>query len=136
LVVGHLGEVVKDEVVLRPVGKDRPVSSVGDEFLGKLSHFWVEIVHDVVNYAGSLGSFGRVPIVRIGFDAVSRTEAIHVYVSVLFELSRELGSEDGVQMEWEVSQSIHQRLLLLFLAETGSADGSMGKGVRSRSWLR
>jgi hypothetical protein len=77
---------VDDEVVLRPVGKDRPVSTIGDQFFRELRNLRVEVVHDIVDYALSLRSSSGVVVVGIGHDAVGRPQSVHVDMTVILQL--------------------------------------------------
>lgn len=81
---------MQDEVILCPIGENRPISTVCDELLGELSHLWVQIVHDVVDDASCLWCFGGVVMVRIGHHAIGGSEAIHVDVAVILQLSVKL----------------------------------------------
>jgi len=134
----HVGQVVQDEVVLRPVGENRAVSAVGDEFFGKLGDFGVEVVHDIVDDALGLRGLCGVVVERVGHDAVVWLQAVHVDVPVVFELRVKLLREQSVQLLREVPQCVSDCLLFLAFAEVWIAFGGVGNvgGPAFQLWQR
>jgi hypothetical protein len=93
-------------MILCPIGEDRTVSPVGDQLLRKLGDCRIEVIHNVMDDAPGLGDASGIIVLRVGLDGVGRFEAVHVDVSVIFELLVEFFAEGFVQVAWKVSESI------------------------------
>jgi hypothetical protein len=84
LLLGHPRQILQSQPVLRPVLKHRSVSPVGDQLVGELCHVGVEVVHDVVDYGGSLLRLAGVGADRVRSHPEARgTESVHVDVAVV-----------------------------------------------------
>lgn len=123
-------------MILGPIGENRPVASVGDEFFRELCYFRVEVVHYVVDYAGSLGSSSWICVEAVGLNSVIRLKTVHVDMSILTQLSRKFRSQQWVQRLREVSESILHRLLLLVVTQTGPPHWSVRDFFRPGFQLR
>ena len=129
LLVGHLAEVLHEEVVLSPVGEDGTVASVGDELMGELSNSLVEVVHDHELDGGGLTALGGVAGDGIGLHfVVGGAESVQVDVTVGLELLGELLSELGVILLGEVSEGVLDGKSELLLGEGDGTLGGVGNG--------
>jgi len=127
---------VDGEVVLGPVGEDRAVAAVGDEFFGELCDLGVEVIHDVVDDAGGLEAASGVVGVGVGLDGVGGPQTVHVDVAVGVELVSQLLGQLLVQTLREVAQRVFEGQHLLVVGEVGEAFGGMGHLRAQGRWLR
>lgn len=113
-------------MVLSPVGKDGAISTIGNQLFRELSHFRIEVVHDVMNNARCLWGLSRIHMLGIGHYPVRWPEAVHIDVPVISQLGRKLRAKDSMKLIREIPQGISDGLYCFF----GCQSGSTNRGVR------
>ena len=136
LLVGHLGQVLHRQPVLRPVLEYCSVASVDDQLVRMLRHPRIQVVLDHRHDGRGLAAPARIFIDRSGVHVVGRAEAVHVDASVVLEFLGELRRQFGVELGREISQRVLQRQHFLFGCEDVFALRGVVYGLVVRFRLR
>ncbi len=125
LVLGHGGEVLHGQQVLRPVLKDGSVASVGDELVRMLRHRRIQVVLDHQHDGRSLGRAGGVVPNRPGVHRVGGAKAVHINASVAAEFVSEFRCQNLVVAGLKVAERVAQRQLFFIRAQNVLAHRGM-----------
>ena len=128
LLVGHVGQILHGEAVLRPVLEDGAVAAVGDEFVRVLGDAGIQVVLDHGHDGGCLAGFCRVFVNGAGVHLIVRAEPVHVDAAVALQFFCEFGGEDGVVSGREIAQGVLQGQDLFLMGEDIFAFGCMVDG--------
>ena len=116
---------------LCPIWKNWTIASISYQLLRKLGHLRIQVVPYVVHDTfGTLGSCW-VSCIRVGSESVFGLESVHINVAVFFELCVEFFTQLFMMLFWEVSESICNRLTLLFFSEQRISFWGMGQMFES-----
>ena len=78
LLVGHGGEVLHGEQVLRPILKYCAISAIGNEFVRMLCYCRIQVVLNHQHDGGSLFALVRIFFDVTGKYLIIRSQAVHV----------------------------------------------------------
>ena len=140
LFVCHRSQILHGQTVLGPVLEHGPIASVCDEFVRMLRDPRVEVVLYHRHYRRRLCALCGILPYGTGIHGIVRTEAVHVYASVVLQLSCEFRSQHRMLMFRKIPQCITEREFLLSIAEQVLAPGRMVHrrviSLRLRKFLR
>ena len=117
LLLGHRGQILHREPILRPVLEDGPVAAVGNEFVRVLGDARIQVVLDHRHDGGCLARTAGIFIDRAGIDVVGRPETVHVDPSEVAKFPGEFGRQHFMEPLREITQGILQRKGLFFVRE-------------------
>ena len=88
LFIGHGGQVLHYQPVLRPVLEDGAVAAVDDEFVRMLGHSFVQVVLDHGHNGRRLPRACRIFVNGPGIDLIGRPIPVHIDASIGLQLGR------------------------------------------------
>ena len=103
LLVGHGGQVLHGEPVLRPVLENGPVAAVDDELVRMLRHPFVQVVLNHGHDGRRLGSAGGVLLYRACVYFIGRPIPVHIDAAVVLQFLRKLRCQLRMQGLREVA---------------------------------
>ena len=108
LLVGHRGEVLHGQQVLRPVLKDCTIAAVGNEFVRVLGDSRIQIVLNHQHDGCGLLGLRRVFMNGPGLHGIGRPKTVHVYAAIKPQFFGKFRSQHFVVAGLKVAQRVAQ----------------------------
>ena len=108
LVVGHRGEVLHGQQVLRPVLKDSPIAAIGNELVRVLRYGGIQIVLNHQHDGCGLLGLRRVFMNGPGLHGIGRPKAVHVNAAIKLQFLGEFRSQHLMMAGLKVAERVAQ----------------------------